>query len=190
MLFFNRLKNHNINIIQIKSVHFHTLTGLCRDCQPRVLIFGLFPVPWDIPVELTLLLCACRRLPQCSTHNQVLWLWRTPHSWNRERSLQPGHEPETEGCPPEPGPGNTGRHHRSSEQDKQYLWPLQINTCICVPVVQYVFECVRKYPVQQYIVDRLLWGEQRELLQKCGVLANDRHLVELPAICNKQKFIH
>lgn len=71
--------------------------------------FGSLPVGWDIPVVLTRLLWACRLFRLRSTRSQGLWLWRTPRSWDTERSLQPGPEPETEGCPPEPSPGNTGK---------------------------------------------------------------------------------
>lgn len=55
---------------------------------------------------LTLLLFSCRLLPSCSIHNPDLWPWRTPHSWGKGCTLQQGFEPETGGCPPEPGPGD------------------------------------------------------------------------------------
>lgn len=61
----------------------------------------------SVPDALTLLLFPCRLLPLCSIHNPDLWLWHTPHSWHKDRSLQRRPGPDTGGCPPELDPGDT-----------------------------------------------------------------------------------
>lgn len=53
-----------------------------------------------------------------------------------------------------------------------------------------MYVCVQMYVlylVQQYIVNRLVRGEQRNLPQQGGILAHYLHLVELPSVCNTHK---
>lgn len=61
----------------------------------------------SVPDALTLLLFPCKLLPLRSIHNPDLWLWHTPHSWDKDCSLQRRLGPDTGGCPPEPDPGDT-----------------------------------------------------------------------------------
>lgn len=105
--------------------HRRQSTHLHESFQKGGTVFPWFPLiqlsDTDcLIVELTLLLFLCRLLLWCSTHSPDLWLWHTPHSWEKDCSLQPGLEPGTGGYPPERDPGDTEQTHVGMKESCLY----------------------------------------------------------------------